>query len=251
MKRSLIILLNFVTIGMHCNFYDKKSLVQCIKHPYRDHKTEDCNDYIGKCFHCEKQNDHYPLLCPNKKKISKSNLATCKSATTDCNEVMLKTLFVKGKDFHQTIGVIEDNCSTDDYITHSKAEELKLKPVCDIVLEIEGINSVRQIDSSIYKVPIRDRKKNLHFIECYGLDEITKDPSPPDPTEYRLICESLGVKPTNVQRPKKIDMLLSAKSNHLMSDHVIKTHNGLKLYSGPLGMTISGNTDVFDCPEHI
>ena len=48
---------------------------------------------------------------------------------------MLKTLFVKGKDFHQTIGVIEDNCSTDDYITHSKAEELKLKPVCDIVFK--------------------------------------------------------------------------------------------------------------------
>ena len=36
-----------------------------------------------------------------------------------------------------------------------------------------------------------------------------------------------------------------------MSDHVVKSHNGLKLYSGPLGITISGNTDIFSHPEHV
>ena len=44
------------------SFFDRKKLVKCIKHPYRDHQTEDCTDSIGKCYVCEKQNEHHPLL---------------------------------------------------------------------------------------------------------------------------------------------------------------------------------------------
>ena len=233
------------------SYNDRKKFVKCIKHPYKDHKTEDCTDSIGKCYICEKQNEHHPLLCPAKRINSRSNLASCKASSTDPNHVMLKTIFVKTLDPNQLIGVIEDNCSTDDYITHAKAKELKLKSVCDIVLEIEGINSVKQIDSKVYRVPLQDKKNNLHFVECYGLNEITKESTPSNLEKYNTICKALGVKPKNVQRPRQIDMLLSAKSNYLMSDNVLRSHKGLKLYSGPLGMTISGNTDVFGHPEHI
>ena len=62
------------------------------------------------------------------------------------------------------IGVIEDNCSTDNYITHQKGKKLKLVGV-DVVLEIEGINSTKVINSKIYQVPIRDVRKKLHYIE--------------------------------------------------------------------------------------
>ena len=160
------------------SIYDRKNLVHCIKHPFKNHKTENCTDSIGKCYHSEKQNDHHPLLCPAKKVNSTSNLAPCKTAFTETSHVMLKTMFVDSIDPGQTIGIIEDNCSTDDYITHSKAQEMRLKPVCDIVLEIAGINSVKQLASKVYQVPLLDKKKNLHFVECYGLDEITRESLP-------------------------------------------------------------------------
>ena len=70
-------------------------------------------------------------------------------------------------------GVIEDNCSTHNYITRQREEELKLKGL-HVVLEIEGINSTKQIDSKIYQDPIRDIKNNVHYLKCYGLKEITK-----------------------------------------------------------------------------
>ena len=58
------------------------------------------------------------------------------------------------------------------------------------------------------------------------------------------ICDRLQVSPSKVRRPAAIDMLLSSKSNYLMSDQVLAVSGGLKLYRGPLGMTISGNTDL-------
>ena len=36
----------------------------------------------------------------------------------------------------------------------------------DVVLEIKGINSTRLINYKIYQVPVRDVKKNFHYIEC-------------------------------------------------------------------------------------
>ena len=84
------------------------------------------------------------------------------------SEIILKTMVVRTNN-GESIEVIEDNCSTDNYITHQKAKELKLEGV-DVLLEIEGINSTKVIKSKIYQVPIRDVRKKLHYIECYGLE---------------------------------------------------------------------------------
>ena len=94
-------------------------------------------------------------------------------------------------------------------------------------------------------MPIRDIKKNFHYIECHGLEEITKDPRPIHPRKYRKIFDKFGIKPSEVKWPDVIHCMISTKSNHLMSDKVVKRIDGLKLYSGPLGKTISGNvTDI-------
>ena len=55
----------------------------------------------------------------------------------------------------------------------------------------------------------------------------------------------------DVLRPRQIDLLLSAKSNHLMSDEVLNVVNGVKLYRGPLGMTFFGTPDTVCNMEHI
>ena len=109
------------------------------------------------------------------------------------------------------------------------------------MLEIEGINSTKTIDSKIYDVPIRDQKKNLHYVQCYGIKSISEVSHVPSPEVYKEICERLQVAPSKVKRPASIDMLLSARSNYLMSDRVLAVSDGLKLYEGPLGLTISGS----------
>ena len=97
----------------------------------------------------------------------------------------------------------------------------------------------------MFHVPIRRKDIRLEYIKCYGLPRITKPCTPLDPRVYSNICKELGVDAGEMKRPENIDILLSSRSNHLMSDEVLGTSSGLKLYSGPLGMTISGNTERF------
>ena len=136
------------------SFDEKNNLVDCVKHPFsKTYKTDDCQKDIRPCQFCQKTKHHY-LLCT--KKSSKSNKASCKSSSCD-SEVLLKTLLVNRRNSNQVLGVIEDNCSTDNYVTHNKAKELKLKGT-DINLEIEGINTTQIIDSKVFQVPLRDKK---------------------------------------------------------------------------------------------
>ena len=229
------------------SFNEKNQLVGCIKHPFsKTHNTNDCQKDIRPCQICQKTNHHF-LLCS--KKSTKSSKASCKSSSSTA-EVLLKTMIIDGKNASQSLGVIEDNCSTDNYITYDKANELKLKGL-SITLEIEGINTTKVIDSKIYQVPIRDKKKNLHIIECYGLEEIAKDSPTPDMESYTKLCNTFGVDVTEVRRPRKIDLLLSAKSNHLMSDKVLHVIGGVKLYEGPLGRTFFGTPDAVCNMEHV
>ena len=93
----------------------------------------------------------------------------------------------------------------------------------DIVLRIEGINSTKEIQTKIYKVPIRDKK----------------------------LCKNFNVSPSQVKRPTTIDLLLSSKSNYLMSDEVYKSHEGIKLYGGPLGKTFGGVTSDLSFNSHV
>ena len=223
----------------------KEAKVDCVKHPFstNGHKTADCKMKVV-CKNCG--NNHHSLFCF---KLSKSHKATTKSSSNG-SEVLLKTLIVKGEKHGQNIGVMEDNCSTDNYITHSKAREMKLKGD-DILLRIEGINSVKEIDSKVYRVPIRDTKKQLHYIECYGLKDIASDAILPDKASYNKLCGKFNVKPTHVQRPIRIDLLLSTKSNYLMSDSVMKVKDGMKLYTGPLGKTFAGSDVNLTFNEHV
>ena len=96
------------------SFNEKNQLVGCIKHPFsKTHNTNDCQKDIRPCQICQKTNHHF-LLCS--KKSTKSSKASCKSSSSTA-EVLLKTMIIDGKNASQSLGVIEDNCSTDNYIT--------------------------------------------------------------------------------------------------------------------------------------
>ena len=59
-----------------------------------------------------------------------------------------------------------DLCSTDDYITFSKAEELGLQGK-DVVLTVEGIGSIEETTpTKIYDVPVFTRKGKKRIYQC-------------------------------------------------------------------------------------
>ena len=221
------------------SYDEKKELVTCVRHPWsKTHTTAECRVNVT-CGNCGAS--HNTIFC--NKAMAKTSVASTKTAAAGA-EVLLKTLIVPTMSHRRMLSVMEDNASTDSYVTFEAVNDLKLRPVGEVVLEIEGINSTKTIDSKIYDVPIRDRKKNLHYVQCYGIKSISEVSHVPSPEVYREICERLQVAPSKVKRPASIDVLLSARSNYLMSDRVLAVSDGLKLYKGPLGLTISGNTDL-------
>ena len=117
-----------VTIGMDSCSRKKIKLVNCHKHPFAKdgHKYDDCKKKIVDCKHCGHSSHHHLFCVVGKTSSTRLATSTSKSAGTDSNvpEVLLKTLIVNGEN-----DVMEDNCSTDNYITHSKAKELKLNSI--------------------------------------------------------------------------------------------------------------------------
>ena len=225
----------------------KRKLVKCRKHPFAKdgHSYKDCDKPPNyPCKKC-KSKEHTALLCD--KKPSKS---ACKSVSTElinssletvmCCKSLVKTLIVKGKTEEEDLGIMEDNCSTDSFVLTVKAEQLDLcgEPV---TLALEGINETKRLETKLYKVPIQDKNGKVHYVDAYGLDEISKEGELPDPQEYELLCKKFNVDPEDVKKPSVIHVLLSARDNYLMSDEVVDNIDGVKLYSGPLGMAFMGD----------
>ena len=118
------------------------------------------------------------------------------------------------------------------------------------MLEIEGINDTTTYETKLYKIPIKDKNNQTHILDCYGLDKISSEVELPDENSYANLCHKLGVHPEEVRRPKKIDLLISQREAHLMSDDVKSQVNKIKLYDGPLGQTISGTDPDLKFPRY-
>ena len=233
------------------SYKERRGLVKCVKHPFQtDHDDDSCEKSVGECWNCHETDKHSGWLCD--KQPAKTASVTSKSASSGSasHDVLLKTMFVRCDGSGKKIGLIQDTGSTDNYVTERLVSELKLKSEGDIVLEIEGINSTKTIDSKVYNVPLIDKKGKVHRVECYSLEEITANSKQIDKDVFRKICKKFPVNPSQVKRPQKIDLLLSARSTHLMSDQVKSEAGGLRLYTGVLGKTISGQTDISSA-EHV
>ena len=226
---------------------DKKKLVNCLKHPFAKdgHKTVDCQEEFRGCRNCDSKN-HHTLLCDraDSKVISAKAAAASPDipAKTSCAKALIKTLFVRGRSDDELLGLMEDGGSTDNFIRIEKAKEMKLRGE-PVVLNLEGINDTKRVDTYTYEVPIQDRFGRTHCIECYGLEEIASEAEVPEPGDYRRLCDKFKIDPEQVKRPRQIDILLSARDNFLMSDEVVDSMDGVKLYSGPLGLTFMGDIE--------
>ena len=79
-------------------------------------------------------------LCDQNKAITKLHKATTMNASTEMLPVLLQASYVSSQGGVK-LGTLWDLCSTDDYITFKKADELDLEGR-DVVLTIEGVGGV-------------------------------------------------------------------------------------------------------------
>ena len=91
------------------------------------------------CGICRSKN-HCAELCDQNKAITKLHNVTSMTARTDMLPVLLQASYVSSNGGAK-LGTLWDLCSTDDYITFKKAEELALEGR-EVVLTIEGVGGV-------------------------------------------------------------------------------------------------------------
>ena len=169
---------------------EKEAKVKCKKHPLtHDHISADCNTSIRPCRICQERSHHF-LLCPKRKLVTKSAKATvtvkAKVSAAVETPVIVQALFVQS--LAGKMGTLLDNCSIDNYITNSMARKSRLQGE-QVQLMVEGIGGeTQEIDSTIYKVPIKDKHGQTHFLDCYGMDMIAKQTEPPDASSYAELC---------------------------------------------------------------
>ena len=93
-----------------------------------------------------------------------------------------------------------------------------------------------RVESKVYKVPFREENNRIHVIECFGVNVIARPVGLPDTKFYAAVCKQFNVPPDKVERPRRIDLLISTRESHLLPKKV-RTLNKLTLYHSPLGDT--------------
>ena len=245
--------------------FERKRLVQCIKHmnvkPGAQHSPEQCKGQVmfgaynngvkgQDCGICKKRG-HCAELCDANRSITKLHRTVTLHSKDAMLPVMLQANYVHYDD-QRRLGTLWDLCSTDNYITHAKAEELHLEGL-PTQLCIEGVAGVvTMVETKIYEVPVRRKKKKRGYtvFQCYGLDIIAGPAINPDEVSYRKLCDKFGVDYDEMRRPEEIDLLISMRNN---TDHpkAAKTKDKMMLFDGPFGKVFGGSEGSLDFKPHV
>ena len=248
---------------------ERRKLVKCEFHPRTsNHTTKDCKFKKPRspCKFC-KSAAHHSLFCLIHK--SSSNLTT--AGTVYVSElpngpsslqspVLLPFVYANVKNSDSSImaptsrysrlGVLTDNCATDTWITFDAADKMGLEGQ-DITISAGGFGGKRDlIASRLYSVYIKTKGGDKR-IECLGVQTIGNEEALPNTDRYSALCKKFQIKPRDVKRPVKIDMLIGQRGNYLHPDVTVKTINGMRLLDGPLGKTLAGvdNSGILGGPS--
>ena len=95
-----------------------------------------------------------------------------------------------------------------------------------------------------------DKYGNKYELPCYGLEKISSAAEPPEKKSYEMLCNKFSIKPSQVKRPEKIDLLISMRSNFLHPERKSRI-GGMTLYEGPLGMVFGGSDSDLRFTPHV
>ncbi|XP_027138459.1 uncharacterized protein LOC113746562 [Larimichthys crocea] len=147
-----------------------------------------------------------------------------------------------------SLGALVDLASDTNYITHQAAERLGLTGE-PISLVVYGVGTMKvKVDTKRYLVTIKVWTSRgtlkLHKMICYGMEDIAKVDRVV--TSERLEQFFPEVKPGELARPKKVDLLISTREGRLAPQRLQRAGD-LVLWDGPLGKTVSGvHPDLFE-----
>ena len=245
---------------------ERKKLVKCHRHIQAggSHDSNRCQgDKMSKwynngvfsteCGICGSK-QHCAELCEQNKAITKLHkISSMSVSTTPLPPVLLQASFIDTPHDGQ-LGALWDLCSTDDYITFRKAEEMNLEGR-DVLLSIEGIRgSESTVKSKLYDVPVcfKSRKGKMKQVvfQCYGLDQIASSAAQPSKDSYDSLCDKFGVSPEQVRRPSDIDLLVSMRRNKFHPTPKA-TKGNMILYKGPFGQVFGGAEEGLDFEPYV
>ena len=147
-----------------------------------------------------------------------------------------------------SLGALVDLASDTNYITHQAAERLGLTGT-PITLVVYGVGTMKvKVDTKRYLVTIKvwtpRGTLRLHEMICYGMENIANVDRVV--TSKRLEQFFPGVKPGELSRPDKIDLLISTREGRL-APQSLQRAGDLVLWDGHLGKTVSSvHPDLFE-----
>ena len=234
---------------------DRRRLVSCQRHMQagdthdkgmclsrKMNKWSNNGVYGSECGICKSKN-HCAELCDQNKSITKLHKATTMTASAEMLPVLLQASYVVSPGGVK-LGTLWDLCSTDDYITFKKAEELGLDGR-EVVLTIEGVGGVETtINTKLYDVPVcmkktRRGQSRYAVFQCYGMEKIAEAATPPEEESYRELCDKFNLRVEDMVRPEEIDLLISMRRNRYHPKPVM-TKGDMTLYRGQFGSVFGG-----------
>ena len=197
----------------------KEGKVPCVKHPWAlKHTTHSC-PYRSSCWNCQSADHHQVLCLKNVHSTTKFGQAASKGkeSSDELPPVLLPAMFVRG--VRGTYGALLGNCSMDNYIVNNVARRQKLRCVRKVHLEVEGMcGEVFRMESKVDEVPVKEDNDKTHIQECFGVNVISRPVGLPDTRSYTAICRQFNVPPAKMERPRRIDLLISMRENHLLPE---------------------------------
>ena len=240
---------------------ERKKVAECWKHPFDNHSYNNCsgaklrryenNGKPGfKCSICNLDN-HCAELCSENRAITKLAKSTPVVASCPLPPVLLQTNVVKSINGIK-LAALWDLCSTDNYITFTKAAELGLEGK-DVMLTVEGIAGVEGTTvTQLFSVPLLIRKGKRRSFQCYDLETKASVADPPDNKSYQEMCYKFGVSCKDVERPKTIDILIlvSMRQN---KEHpkAVSSRGDMTLWEGDFGKMFGGVEESLMFKPHI
>lgn len=141
----------------------------------------------------------------------------------------------------QQIGTLIDLASDTNYITHKTAKDLHLQsePVTLVVHGVGGMTTSVKTKRYLLKLRVKTPEGMLksHQLICYGLDHIAKVHNHVSAQALQKLFPEVPIH--ELQRPKKIQLLISHKEGQLAPNKLCAVGN-LVLWDGPLGKAIGG-----------
>ena len=101
-----------------------------------------------------------------------------------------------GKGIIQTLCMF-DQCSTDHWVLHSLAKQLKAKRLDDWYGWVKTINGAEERTLAVYEITIKKVEGNFVTILCYGTDEIPYSPQI-ETLRFNRLLSAFGLQKTDV-----------------------------------------------------